>query len=686
MERPKLSLDNEMVAYPQASTGYSTPMTLASTLKTSRHRKIVSIFSPPAISPIDPNLSLSLRVNGNTLMKQTPKQISQLESHKFFDLDLPSIKKVSSDGLISRFVQSPSNVTPVEKVERVEMQPPPSSRRPKFLSSGNYKHFAKSETIVNHLKKFTSVSTKNSPQKHRTRPGTVNSNTQRVRSLPRKMSIVRVSSQLKLGESQTPVELTRDETKTVRKMSVNLRGDIEQIAVPTVESNKLFMPDEKFAAEVDEGIERLNYKIRKNEEGPKSKSSRKNKGEPDLDIETYDRERQTFAVDQDKLSENEMIFLRQEFWSDMELDLNRIDVIVRRLKFFSRYPEFVRRLFIKHATLSVAKAGEIIFKQGDYGNLMYVILKGAVNVRIKKKGADGKEEERLIATLYDGGHFGELAMMGTAAKAKSNETAGYQERTKRAATIEAAEDCHFLMLPRDQFKEILMTQIQAELDSKLKVLLCIPFLENSTPFSLIPLANYLVSKFFKLGQMIIQEGVLPSEMLVVATGRVKVVRVSKEVRKKHDKWWQVKANEKRKEREDVPNGRTFENDVIWDTTNVVSYVHHVEMATLTRGMIICGRSLLIEVNKDGTVDDDEIAKLRPTKLAAVADSSIVELLSFDRKNLIYLPEQLQRSLKDGISKSKDYDDIQVDKEIAKDTQWQRLRQQTVYKMLSLIHI
>lgn len=43
--------------------------------------------------------------------------------------------------------------------------------------------------------------------------------------------------------------------------------------------------------------------------------------------------------------------------------------------------------------------------------MMYVILKGSVNVLIKQRDSAGNFEQHLVATLYDGKAFGDLALI-----------------------------------------------------------------------------------------------------------------------------------------------------------------------------------------------------------------------------------------------------------------------------------
>ena len=87
-----------------------------------------------------------------------------------------------------------------------------------------------------------------------------------------------------------------------------------------------------------------------------------------------------------------------------------------------------------------------------------------------------------------------------------------------------AESADLLCIPRERFKDILLSLIQKELDVKLKVLLIIPFFEKVEPFSLIPLANNLSVKVYKIGEVILKEGETPSEFSIISAGKVKVVK------------------------------------------------------------------------------------------------------------------------------------------------------------------
>ena len=78
------------------------------------------------------------------------------------------------------------------------------------------------------------------------------------------------------------------------------------------------------------------------------------------------------------------------------------------------------------------KAGEVLFKEGDKGNEMYLIRSGKVEISHSAGG-----QKKVLATLSEGSFLGEMAIVDDA---------------PRSATAIAAADVSLLILDRSAFK------------------------------------------------------------------------------------------------------------------------------------------------------------------------------------------------------------------------------------------
>ncbi|MDR0278019.1 MAG: cyclic nucleotide-binding domain-containing protein [Paucimonas sp.] len=86
--------------------------------------------------------------------------------------------------------------------------------------------------------------------------------------------------------------------------------------------------------------------------------------------------------------------------------------------------------------LSAMSAGQEIFREGDAGTFMCLIVSGLVSVR--KTDAEGREVE--IAVLRKGRAFGEMAVL---------------DGERRSASCVAASDCQLLSLGKDALEKML---------------------------------------------------------------------------------------------------------------------------------------------------------------------------------------------------------------------------------------
>lgn len=122
--------------------------------------------------------------------------------------------------------------------------------------------------------------------------------------------------------------------------------------------------------------------------------------------------------------------LRQiDFFAD--LSMNEIDCVISGLK---------REQF---------KSGKTVVKQGQKGNCLYLIAKGAVSVWI----STGIFSKQKTAELKEGQYFGEMALLG--------------DQTRKA-TVVADSDCEFYALYCDVFWDTLMKN--PSIDQKIRAI------------------------------------------------------------------------------------------------------------------------------------------------------------------------------------------------------------------------
>lgn len=84
-------------------------------------------------------------------------------------------------------------------------------------------------------------------------------------------------------------------------------------------------------------------------------------------------------------------------------------------------------------------AGGVIFREGDSGVELFVVLEGGVHVMINTRRPDGSVSLSTINSLYNGQCFGETALLS---------------RAPRSATVVAAEPTTLLVLREPDFRAL----------------------------------------------------------------------------------------------------------------------------------------------------------------------------------------------------------------------------------------
>jgi CRP-like cAMP-binding protein len=109
---------------------------------------------------------------------------------------------------------------------------------------------------------------------------------------------------------------------------------------------------------------------------------------------------------------------------------------------FSDFSDQQLSILETNAVVKNFKSNEIIFKQGEEGDVFYVIHQGSVEVLVQEGGISNSSEDYgiSVAKLSQGFYFGERALLTT---------------EPRAATIRALESTQCLVFSRDIFEEVI---------------------------------------------------------------------------------------------------------------------------------------------------------------------------------------------------------------------------------------
>lgn len=81
---------------------------------------------------------------------------------------------------------------------------------------------------------------------------------------------------------------------------------------------------------------------------------------------------------------------------------------LRRIKVFADLSDRQIQEFISHMEMRPVKQWEIVVREGEVGDAMYLILQGELRVRLMVQG-----RESLLATLQTGEFFGEISLFDT---------------------------------------------------------------------------------------------------------------------------------------------------------------------------------------------------------------------------------------------------------------------------------
>ena len=112
-----------------------------------------------------------------------------------------------------------------------------------------------------------------------------------------------------------------------------------------------------------------------------------------------------------------------------------IKEVVKQIPFFSELNDDELREIIRIGQEQSVESGKLLFKKGDPGDYMYVIIEGRVRIFHKEE-----DQEISLSTLDKGAFFGELALI---------------DGRPRSASVLTLTPCHLFYLGRENFLDLL---------------------------------------------------------------------------------------------------------------------------------------------------------------------------------------------------------------------------------------
>lgn len=223
--------------------------------------------------------------------------------------------------------------------------------------------------------------------------------------------------------------------------------------------------------------------------------------------------------DFDFITENQIKTLILEFNNKVK-NLEKIDKIATKLEFLSKFPLSMRESLYLCAKISCFSPGEVVFREGDPGDHMYIIIKGSVI--INKRVSEVRNYPLIIASLYDGRQFGDVSILST-----------INEEESRKGTCIVTESSIMFIIPTSEYKRLLFKYLKPELEARVNFLLKVRLFKDVEPSALFSLASNIVSKKYVLGDVILAKGEMPKGLYIVTQGQIEVV--SEKFLKKSDK-------------------------------------------------------------------------------------------------------------------------------------------------------
>ena len=196
------------------------------------------------------------------------------------------------------------------------------------------------------------------------------------------------------------------------------------------------------------------------------------------------------------------------YFKKLHNNLDQVFKILSKLKFFQQYSKEICLDLLNCATYQYFEQGEVIFKEGDFADKIFVILQGSVSVQQEYKGLNV-----YVNSRYDGDTIGEYAI------ARGTVEISF---AKRSATCAAGESLHSLFITADDYSGIMNKSADNE-SAVIKHLKSFRLFEHIPSIDLAYMANCLHVRVYSFEEVILNAGQVPKGLYLIFNGTVKLV-------------------------------------------------------------------------------------------------------------------------------------------------------------------
>eukprot|EP00347_Sterkiella_histriomuscorum_P020912 403335983 len=200
------------------------------------------------------------------------------------------------------------------------------------------------------------------------------------------------------------------------------------------------------------------------------------------------------------------------------IDYQLIDNVLQDLKFFSIFERDIRVKIYKIGSYVKVNSEEarIIDSDIEITKYMYVVLSGSVTIMRKdfELGIDIP-----LTTYKPGDCFGDLSIQSLTVNP-------YDLLSKNkifALADENGDPCHLFRFERESFINSIFKEMKDTLYQKIMLLKQATFFEDLSPYALVILASNIQMREYKLGDILIKQGVEPTECFIILEGECRTI-------------------------------------------------------------------------------------------------------------------------------------------------------------------